>query len=304
MNNYIEHETTFFDDIENIFVKAVLLLRGSKKLFSNENAARKYLEKVKNEVYIFSPGKNLKSSVSRKKLLETEYAVFEPNGNQKPKTAVFYLHGGAYVRHITRHHLKFIDRLCTESKARFIVPAYLTAPKYGFLESVGQLAEIYKKETESFERVVIAGDSCGGAIGVCLLKHLSENGAKFPQTLLLFSPLLNHEISGHEETERLSSDDPMFGGTKGLSLFIDCWSNGNTASNPIEADISALPKTYIFTSKGDMLSAGCLDFFEKAKALGFDITLEIWNKMFHDFVLYPLPSSKKLLKKAAEIIEK
>ncbi len=302
MNNYIEHKVTFSDRFENIFVKAALLLRGSRKLFSNETEADKYIEKAKSENYVFSPGQNFSCRVSKKRLFETEYAVFEPNENEKEqaKTTVLYLHGGAYVRHMTKLHLKLVDRLCKKSHARFIVPAYLTAPKHGFSESASQIAAIYEKETKESEKAIIAGDSCGGAIGVCILPLLSKK----PDMLLLFSPLLKHEIIGHEETEKLSLKDPMFGGTKGLFKFINCWEKETVLSDPMKNDFSFLPKTYVFTSKGDMLSVGCFDFFEKAKESGADITLEIWDKMFHDFVLYPLPCSKALLNRAAELIGK
>ena len=298
MSDYIEHKAAFLNSFGNIFVKAALLLRGSKKLFSNESEAEKYIEKTKSESYIFSPGNNFSCRVSTKKLFETEYAVFEPNEKERAKTTVLYLHGGAYVRHMTKLHLKLIDRLCKKSRARFIIPAYLTAPKHSFFESAKQIAAIYEKETKESEKVVIAGDSCGGAIGVCILPLLFKK----PDTLLLFSPLLSHKIVGHEATEKLSLKDPMFGGTKGLFRFISCWENETALSDPIKTDLSILPKTYIFTSRCDMLSAGCFDFFEKAKASGADVTLEIWDKMFHDFVLYPLPCSKELLNRAAEII--
>ena len=65
---------------------------------------------------------------------------------------------------------------------------------------------------------------------------------------------------------------------------------------------SLLPLTYIFTSSNDMLSVGCRRFYEKAVLFSADVTVESYDGMFHDFILYPLPRSKQLLKKAAVLI--
>lgn len=303
MENYFEHDVTFLDRFENRFVKAALLARGSRKLFSNEKNAKAYLEKLKGESYAFSPGKSRSCRVTKKKHLETEYAVFEPTTGERSKTTVFYLHGGAYVRHITKLHLKMIEKLCVKTGARFVVPAYLTAPGSNFSKSAAQLSAIYLEESKGSEKMIVCGDSCGSAIGVCLLPFFSRLGAPKPEKLLLFSPLLSHEIVNHEMTNTLSVSDPMFAGTAGLYYFINSWACGEELSDPIKTDFSLLPKTYIFTSKGDMLHAGCLDFFEKAKKNGADVRLEIWNDMYHDFVLYPLPCSKSLLKTAEKIIK-
>ena len=51
-----------------------------------------------------------------------------------------------------------------------------------------------------------------------------------------------------------------------------------------------------------MLSVGCRRFYEKAVLFSADVTVESYDGMFHDFILYPLPRSKQLLKKAAVLI--
>ncbi len=294
MIGYIEHEAAPFERFENKFVKLALLARGSKRLFSNEQKAEKYLEKVKEESFSFPLRGRFPCNFEKKKILDTEYVVFEPKGGAK--TVVFYLHGGAYVRHITKLHLKTVSRLCAESGVRFVVPAYLTAPKYGFSKSAEQLLAIFEKEIKKDETAILAGDSCGCAIAVCLLPQIAKSGLSEVKKLLLFSPLLRHDITDCEKTKTLSKTDPMFGGTRGLELFIESWCRNEKCADPMSIDFSLLKKTYIFTSKGDMLHAGCLDFCEKAKLCGADVSLEVWDDMFHDFVLYPLPSSKALLK--------
>lgn len=302
MNSYIEHDVVALERLENRFIKLALLARGSKRLFSNCQKAERYLEKMEEKSFSFPSCGRLPCKVEKKKILDTEYVVFEPNGGAKTKKSVFYLHGGAYVRHITKLHLKTVARLCAESGVRFVVPAYLTAPKYGFSTSAEQLLAIFEKEIKKDETAILAGDSCGCAIAVCLLPKLEKRGLTQVEKLLLFSPLLCHDIDNCKRTKVLSKTDPMFGGTEGLRLFLESWCRNEKCADPMSIDFSLLKRTYIFTSKGDMLHVGCLDFFEKAKAGGANVLLEIWNEMFHDFVLYPLLSSKALLKRARKII--
>lgn len=297
MGEYILHGVSTADRFKNRFVKTALLIRGSKKLFSSEKAADEYLEKIRDENFNLRLEENFECNVEKRKFLDTEYAVFEPKG-EKSATTVFYLHGGAYVRHITKLHLKMLDRLCKRTKARIVAPCYLTAPKYDFHQSAEQLIGIYHKETLKSEKIIISADSCGAAIGVCLLEPISNQGLKMPEKAVFFSPLLSHGLFEKKEFE----SDPMFGGTKGLARFAESWSNGSSAADPMKINFSLLPKTYIFTSKGDMLHEVCLDFFKKAEENNADVTLEMWNEMYHVFALYPLSASKEVFETAVGLI--
>ena len=294
------------DKFLNGFVKLALLARNSKKLFSNEQTAKEYLEKMENDSFSLSVRSNRKTVAFQKKLGQTEYAVIKPKGTEAPKTTIFYIHGGAYVRHLTKLHVKLAQKLSVKTGSAVILPAYLTAPKHCARESLGELSKIYESVSKESERITLSGDSCGAAICVNLLNCIEERKLKKPECLFLFSPLLNLSFSESEETKKLSLSDPMFGGTEGLSAFVDCW-RGDFEKNdprfePFSVPTELLPKTFLFTSGRDMLSVGTIEFFEKAASGGAEIRAFVFEEMFHDFVLYPLPCAKKCVEKASELM--
>ena len=299
-SKYLECPVGRGDRIINRFVKLALLARGSRKLFSSRENAAEYIEKAGKEPYSLELGGKYPCRVSKETVCGLECAVFEPFEG-KGEIRVLFFHGGAYVRRMTKHHIKVLASLCAKSGARIIAPCYPTAPQYTFSKSIDKLAALYGCLCADGKRTVLSGDSCGAAIAVCLQGEIKKRDLSECEKLVLFSPLLSHDI-GDAETAKLAFSDPMFGGTEGLHAFVDVWSGGNTLADPFNTDFSALVPTYIFTSSGDMLSAGCRRFFEKAVAANAEIAVESYDGMFHDYFLYPLPCSKALLKRVAELI--
>ena len=90
MNSYIEHDVIALERLENRFIKLALLARGSKRLFSNCQKAERYLEKMEEKSFSFPSCGRLPCKVEKKKILDTEYVVFEPNGGAKTKKSVFF----------------------------------------------------------------------------------------------------------------------------------------------------------------------------------------------------------------------
>ena len=305
-NGYSERKVSGGDLFINKFIRLVLEVRGSKRIFSNSDTARAYLKKVKCKNYRLSVKGCRRSAVEISSLGDTLFAEFEPKSKAAAKTQVLYLHGGAFVRHMNPLHIKLVDRLCGESGARIVIPAYLTAPNFTCRESLGRIADIYERMLEKSDDIILMGDSCGGGMCVNLLTFLAERDLPAPKKIIMFSPLLDLRLKGDSETERFSKDDPMFGGTDGIQLCVDAWRGEYKANDPhfdpFGTDFGSLPPTYIFTSGGDMLHVGCERFYKKAAESAECIHIIKYNAMFHDFVLYPLSCSADCLKEAAKLI--
>lgn len=297
---FVEFPVSRSDRFVNHFVKLALLMRGSGKLFSSAKAASEYLQKGSGKSRSLELCGRYPCRAFQKTLCGLECAVFEPFG-EECEARVLFFHGGAYVRRMTEHHIKTLAALCAKSGAQIIAPCYPTAPEYNFSQSIEALAKLYESVCAEKKGIVLSGDSCGAAIAVCLSGEIAKRGLPECKKLLLFSPLLSHDIC-NAETAELAAVDPMFCGTEGLKLFIDVWSAGNDLAEPFKTDVRLLAPTYIFTSSCDMLSVGCRRFFEKAAAAGAKITAESYEGMFHDYFLYPLSCSKELLKKSAALI--
>lgn len=305
-NGYFERELSVHDRLMNHFVRLALLARGSGRLFSSKRACEEYLKTAQCKPVDLPTGERKGITVFKEKYCDTEYYIFKPKAEANSKTVVMYLHGGAYVRRLTSHHVRLIEKLCRKTGCIFVVPLYLTLPEYSCRESLEQLLEIYRTLTEKYENVVLCGDSCGGAICVNLLPFIEQSGLKKPKKLILFSPFLDHRVEGDAETEKIAKHDPMFCGTGGLGFLAECWCEGfekdDPCAEPACAEFKSGVPVCIFTSGGDMLSAGCKRFFEKGTAAGAPIRLVYFEKTYHCFVLYPLDAARFCMNETAKLI--
>ncbi|MCM1544580.1 MAG: alpha/beta hydrolase [Ruminococcus sp.] len=301
------HSCNPIDNIINsLIVKSILLIRDSKSLFSSKDNADEYLENMLSEDYnIADDISNLKGAQLRQND-KTQYLVF---GNENSDTYIFYLHGGAFVRHMTSLHLSFMKKLSKKSGACIVAPAYLTAPAHQWSESIEQLTAIYQNILNEHpnSKVVFMGDSSGAAIAVEMQNYLISRKIPQPCKLILLSPLLELDVTKNEDMKAFAAKDPMFGGVDGLQQFIKAWAGDTSLDspeiNPMSTDFSALPETHIYIGSSDMLSFDAKLFFEKATENNADVTLNIYEKMYHCFMIYPLISSMNVLNETAKIVK-
>lgn len=291
--------------INSVGVKSALILRGSRKIFGNADNAEKYLASLVNENYDFPM--NIKTANPLVKRLggKTQCLVL---GNPSVEKVVIYFHGGAFVRHITHNHIKMLDELCTRSGYCFIIPLYLTAPKYTWKDSYKDILTIYTRVLDKFDskNVVFMGDSAGGAVALTVQTFLRENNIALPDKLILISPVTELSCENRDMI-KFADKDPMFGGTLGLKKCFDAWRSDTPVEspyiNPMYLNFENFPETHIFIGDSDMLYFDCMKFFNKAKAHGADVKLRVYEKMYHVFPLYPLSASKNAISEIVKLLK-
>ncbi|MFW6263608.1 MAG: alpha/beta hydrolase, partial [Thermotogota bacterium] len=71
--------------------------------------------------------------------------------------------------------------------------------------------------------------------------------------------------------------------------------------SPINGDLEGLPPITIFTGTYDLLFPDAQKLHEKLKSMGGRSELKVYDKMLHDFAIFPIPEAKRA---TDEIIEK
>lgn len=73
--------------------------------------------------------------------------------------------------------------------------------------------------------------------------------------------------------------------------------------SPLYADLQELPPLLIQVGADEILLDDAIRLTEKARDARVDVTLEIWDEMFHVFQLIPfLPETKKAIESIAEFV--
>ena len=239
------------------------------------------------EVYVIPEDFEFNVSVENTTYMGLQTIFF--NSDTESDTTIFYIHGGSFIAQPLEEHLGFADRLALSSKAEVIMPIYPLAPKHQYQETFDDLLILYTAYiTENPDRkVILAGDSAGANIALCLSQRIRDLGIDMPYKLVLISPwadltLTNPFIS-------LYPDAAV--GVPIMQVAASWWCGETDPSDPsvspLFADLTGLPQTYIIEGTSDYLYPDVVILADNMKAAGCKVKLLLSGGLTHSFpVMY------------------
>jgi acetyl esterase/lipase len=115
----------------------------------------------------------------------------------RPKRALLYLHGGAFLMGSPETHLALAARLALAADAEAVLPGYRLAPEHAFPAALEDCPAAYEDAlARAPEGVAVAGDSAGGGLVFSLLLDARAAGLPDPRRLVAFSPWCDMTMSG------------------------------------------------------------------------------------------------------------
>lgn len=233
--------------------------------------------------------------------------VIRPRG-RRPRTTVYYLHGGGFVAPADPLHTKYALRLAEVLDAEVVIPDYPLAPDHGWTASHDVLLEDLAARCATQERVLVAGDSAGGGIALALTQSLRDLGGPQPSALLLLSPWVDLTTST-PQTYSLDAIDPWLQISK-LDLYAEWWAGraddlARPEVSPALADLAGLPRTLMICGTRDLLMPGCRLVADRAAALpagAWDLTYLEAPDLIHVFALMPIPEARTAWRHTLEFL--
>jgi len=221
---------------------------------------------------------------------------------------VLYLHGGAYALSSITIYREFISRLVLATKMRCLAINFRLAPEHPFPAALEDATAAYRwLLTQEFDssQIVIAGDSAGGGLTLATLLSLRDAGDQLPAGAICVSPWLDLALTGVSIKQKAKLDpilDPV-----SLERYAKYYAGENDLTypliSPLYADLQGLSPLLIQVGTDEILLDDAVRLVEKARGAGVDVTLEIWDEMFHAFQLIPfLPESRKMIERIAQFV--
>ncbi len=221
---------------------------------------------------------------------------------------ILYLHGGAYVLGSINVHREFIARLARTTKMRCLAINYRLAPEHPFPAALEDATAAYHwlltQEVDP-SQIIIAGDSAGGGLTLGILVTLRDAGEQLPAGAVCISPWTDLALTG-VSIQSKSKVDPILD-FDSLQMYARYYAGENERTSPLisplYANLEGLPPLLIQVGADEILLDDATRLTEKARYAGVDVTLEIWDEMFHVFQLIPfLPETKKAVGRIAEFV--
>jgi monoterpene epsilon-lactone hydrolase len=222
--------------------------------------------------------------------------TIRPRG-QRPRTTVYYLHGGGYVSPADAVHVRYATRLARHLDAEVVLPFYPLAPEHTWRDSHDALVDDVAEHTARQDRVVLVGDSAGGGLGLAVAQSLRDRGSTPPSQLVLHSPWVDL-TSSTPQTRVLDAVDPWLFLSK-LTAYAGWWAGdpadlGRPEVSPGLGDLGGLPPTLVTCGTRDLLVPGCRLLADRAAAAGWPLTYLEAPDLIHVFALLPgLPEARR-----------
>ncbi|MCU5745244.1 alpha/beta hydrolase [Staphylococcus sp. SQ8-PEA] len=249
---------------------------------------------------------NIKSNLEKQQ--HGHMQVFRANFHHKLTTKILYIHGGYNILQPSVFHWRWIDKLALNTLCEVVMPIYPKAPSYSAIDTYEALHSMYQQLLSEVgaEDIIVMGDGSGGGLALSLVQQLIAAGQPLPNQLYLISPLLDGTFSNSAITSELEVKD-LLNNKEGIQKVLQLWAGNLTQTDPwvspIYGNMTHLPPTYMFGGTEelyypDMVKLG--DLYERNQNT---IHFHQFYRMIHDFPLFPLHESHRVLKEICQTIQ-
>ena len=231
--------------------------------------------------------------------------VYEVRAKGKQSSRrLLYLHGGAYCFEMTPFHWNLVAELAERLDAHVTVPIYPLAPEHRFDDIYGMTRQVYRQVADEGGDFAIAGDSAGGNMALVLTMMAAAEGWPRPSRLALLSPGVDMTLTD-PATREAAKTDPWLdieGGRESVRIYAGDLDFADWRISPAYGDLTALPRTLIFSGTRDLLYPDTVTFADKARQAGRDVDLVVGEGMIHVWPLLPTPEARTARDRMVEFL--
>lgn len=218
----------------------------------------------------------------------------EPRGTLP---VMVYMHGGGWVVGSIETHDPFCRLFCEAAGVQILSLGYRLAPEHPFpaaLEDVLAACAWVVEHAASFggdpRRILLGGDSAGANLAAVTANRLCAADGVRPAALMLLYPVADHPSAEHGSYKERGQGCGLDAWL--MRWFWDQYVPASLAENaevsPLRLErVPALPPTLVATAEYDPLRDEGVQYAEKLKSLGVEVTHIHAADMHHNFPVHP-----------------
>ena len=216
---------------------------------------------------------------------------YRPANAKADAPLLFYLHGGGFVSGSARANASTILPSCHEAECEALAIDYSLTPESIYPTQLGEIDRAYRALLSGGRtpgQIIVIGDSAGGALALASLYRWRAAGLPLPAGIVLLSPILDAQAES-DTHHSLRGRDPLFlangveNCTQCFRLYAGEADIRDPLISPILGDPTGLPPALIHVGTREVLLGDSARFSEKARQAGVDVTLRVFDGMFHLF---------------------
>lgn len=230
--------------------------------------------------------------------------------NMSTDRTVLYIHGGGYVHGGVEAYRGLIGRLASQLQAKVYTPAYRQAPEFPFPVPINDVFAAYRSVLDGGidpKKLVLVGDSAGGAMVVTMMRKARDAGIALPAAGVAISPWANLTHSGSSATVR-DGIDPLCT-VEFLNILARTFLAGELPTHPdaspVFADVHGLAPVLIQIGENEVMLSDAIRLASNLGEARVRTSLEVWPGMFHVWHLLAgiLPEAEMALRNAVRFLD-
>ena len=234
--------------------------------------------------------------------------AIRPEYAHNPQYAVLYAHGGGYVCGGLSYARILAAKIAVATGFTTYTFDYRLAPENPYPAALSDALTVWDHLTTGRylpDHIIIAGESAGGNLALCMTQKLIEENRPIPSHLILFSPWT--DMTGTAASYETNSElDPILTKeyvTSAAKVYIaDEGMPSDKRFSPLYGELEGLPPVYIMAGRNGILVDDSIRLFDKITEAGQKATLDIEESGWHVYQQMPIPIATRAMKRLSAYI--
>lgn len=217
-------------------------------------------------------------------------------------TVVLYIHGGGFVFGSPRGYAALAGQIANRLNARAVLPRYRRAPEDAFPGAFDDVCTAWhglRATGVPADRIVVGGDSAGGALAFALMGHLIAERADLPAAVFGFSPLLDLTYSGESFTANAEAEAmlPVSRAHETMAHYLAGQDPTDPRISPLWADVTGAPPVWLCAGDSEILRDDSRRMAARLRAAKAHVTYREARDLPHVWPLFHnvLPEARETL---------
>jgi len=229
------------------------------------------------------------------------------NRTHMKKYVILYCHGGGYSTGSSLYARTLTTKLATSTSMDVLCFDYRLAPENPYPAAVEDAMQVWNYLMllgYGARDIILAGDSAGGNLALCLALQLKKERRLMPRGLVLMSPWTDLTVSGRSHVTKAQIDPVL--DAEYLRRMIDNYAGGQDLADPMISplfgDYEGFPPTYIQVGSNEILQDDAVMLYRKLLKANVSVKLDMFRGMWHVFQMSPFKKAYEAMDKNAEFI--
>ena len=233
--------------------------------------------------------------------------AIRPELAYNPHYVVLYAHGGGYLYGGLSYARILASKIAIATGFTTVTFDYRLAPEHRYPAALSDALAVWDMLTANRYtpgNILLAGESAGGNLALCMIQELVKEKRPIPSHLLLFSPWTDMTAdSGSYETNK--DIDPILTKeyiTAASAAYIGDSDPADPRFSPLFGDLTHLPPTYIMAGRCGILLDDSIRLHDRILAGGGRALLDIEENGWHVYQQMPIPIAQRAMKRLAAYV--